>query len=230
MTSGWWGADYWQAGETVLLASWIIWVIVSICLHELGHGVAAIWEGDDTPRRTGHMTFNPLVHMGGYSLVAFLLIGFAWGLMPVNPNNFRHRRWGDAIVAAAGPAVNLILAAVLLTAAGLVSAFILGAKNPPEWGVNLQLFLATGGWLNLALLALNLLPIPPLDGSRILASFSDPYARLLMNPNAALFGLAAFMLLFWVTPFGGVAFGLLRSVSELWIGVVQGIALQLTGS
>ncbi len=230
MTSGWWVADYWQAGETVLLASWIIWVIVSICLHELGHGVAAIWEGDDTPRRTGHMTFNPLVHMGGYSLVAFLLIGFAWGLMPVNPNNFRHRRWGDAIVAAAGPAVNLILAAVLLTAAGLVSAFILGAKNPPEWGVNLQLFLATGGWLNLALLALNLLPIPPLDGSRILASFSDPYARLLMNPNAALFGLAAFMLLFWVTPFGGVAFGLLRSVSELWIGVVQGIALQLTGS
>ena len=227
--SGWWIADLWQSGQTVLLASWIIWVIVSICLHELGHGVAAIWEGDDTPRITGHMTFNPLVHMGGVSLIAFLLIGFAWGLMPVNPQNFRHGRKGDAIVAAAGPAVNLILALILLTAAGIVSAVLLGKDESPEWAMHLQLFLATGGWLNLVLLALNLLPIPPLDGSRILASFSDPYARLMMNPNAGAIGLGIFLLLFWVTDFGLVVFGLLRSISEAWIGMVQGVILGLTG-
>lgn len=228
--SGWWVADLWQRGETVLLASWIIWVIVSICLHELGHGVAAIWEGDDTPRRTGHMTFNPLVHMGGFSLVAFALIGFAWGLMPVNPNNFRHGRMGDAIVAAAGPAVNLILAIVLLTAAGVVSGAMLGGDAaPPTWAVNLQLFLATGGWLNLVLLALNLLPIPPLDGSRILASFSDGYARMLLNPNSALIGLGIFLVLFWFTDVGMIVFGVLRGVSDLWVGIVQGIVLRLTG-
>ena len=51
--SGWWIADLWNQGQVVQLASWIFWVIVSICLHELGHGWAAIWEGDDTPRRTG---------------------------------------------------------------------------------------------------------------------------------------------------------------------------------
>lgn len=229
MNSGWWIADYWQAGQTVLLASWIIWVIVSISLHELGHGVAAIWEGDDPPRRTGHMTFNPLVHMGTYSIIAFLLIGFAWGLMPVNPHNFRHRRWGDAIVAAAGPAVNLILAFILLTAAGTVSGLLLAKDGAPQWAEHLFTFLLIGGWLNLILLALNLLPIPPLDGSRILASFSDPYARLLMNPNASLIGLGIFIMLFWITDFGSVFMGLMMSISDAWAGAVQGVVLGLTG-
>ena len=74
--TGWWIADLWQGGQTVLLVSWIFWVIVSICLHELGHGFAAIWEGDDTPRRTGHMTWNPMVHIiGGYQ--GLLLTGTA---------------------------------------------------------------------------------------------------------------------------------------------------------
>jgi len=223
VSSGWWIADYWQAGETVLLASWIFWVIVSICLHELGHGVAALWEGDDTPRVTGHMTMNPLVHMGGMSLVVFLLVGFAWGLMPVNPSRFRHRRWGDAIVAGAGPAVNLVLAFVLLTAAGMVSGLILGKDGAPAWGERVFVFLYTGGWLNLALMALNLLPVPPLDGSRILASASAGYQRLLMHPNAQIFGLAIFMLVFWITPFGSTVLGLLQSVALLWVGLVQGV-------
>lgn len=229
MSSGWWIAEYWQAGETVLLASWIFWVIVSICLHELGHGVAALWEGDDTPRTTGHMTWNPMVHMGGMSLVIFLLVGFAWGLMPVNPSRFRHRRWGDAIVAVAGPAVNLILAIVLLTASGVVSGVVLGGENPPAWGERVFTFLFTGGWLNLVLMALNLLPIPPLDGSRILASVSYGYRRLLMNPNAALIGFGVFMLVFWVTPFGKTVVGLLQSAALLWAGTVQGIVFSLTG-
>ncbi|MCP3858657.1 MAG: site-2 protease family protein, partial [Phycisphaeraceae bacterium] len=77
--SGWWVEQLWNAGRGFELGSWIFWVIFSICLHELGHGWAAIWEGDDTPRRTGHMTIDPMVHMGGYSILAFLLLGFAWG-------------------------------------------------------------------------------------------------------------------------------------------------------
>ena len=164
MGTGWWIADYWQAGETVILVSWIFWIIVSICLHELGHGVAAIWEGDDTPRRTGHMTMNPMVHMGGMSMIAFLLIGFAWGLMPVNPHNFRHRRWGDAIVAFAGPLVNLILTVILLTAAGLWAGLIANQPEAAEWTTNVGTFLYYGGWLNLILFCFNLLPVPPLDG------------------------------------------------------------------
>ena len=225
MTSGWWIADLWQQGEVVQLASWIFWVIVSISLHELGHGWAALWEGDDTPRRLGHMTINPLVHMGSTGIIAFLLIGFAWGLMPVTPSNFRHRRWGDAIVAVAGPAVNLVLAVILLTAAGLISGLVLGSETPPAWGARAFEFCYTGGWLNLVLMALNLLPIPPLDGSRILASFSNGYARLLLHPNASMFGLAFFVIVFWITPVGQVAYRLIENVARLWVGWVQGIVM-----
>ena len=172
MGTGWWIADLWQAGQTVQLVSWIFWVIFSICLHELAHGVAAIWEGDQTPRITGHMTWNPLVHMGGMSLLLFAFIGFAWGMMPVNPNNFRHQRFGEAIVAFAGPLVNLVLAIILLSGSGLWSGLVSSKPEASQWTLNASVFLWTGGWINLILLALNLLPFPPLDGSRILGSFS----------------------------------------------------------
>lgn len=227
--SGWWIADYWQSGQTVMLAAWIFWVIVSICLHELGHGYAAIWEGDDTPRITGHMTINPMVHMGGMSILAFILIGFAWGLMPVNPGNFRHRRWGDAIVALAGPAVNLALAIVLLTLSGVVLAMVGLETLSATAGERAFTFLQVGGWINLVLLVLNLLPIPPLDGSRVLATVSPGYARALMNPNMQLIGLGAFLLILW-SPIGGIALGFLNGVADFWSGtVVQATILRLAG-
>ena len=85
---GWWMADLWQQNP-MLLCSWVFWVILSICLHELGHGYAAIKCGDDTPRLSGHMTLNPIVHMGVPSLVMFAIVGIAWGMMPVDPSRFR---------------------------------------------------------------------------------------------------------------------------------------------
>jgi Zn-dependent protease len=119
--------------------------------------------------------------------------------------------------------VNLILAFVLLTAAGIVAGTVLGKDDAPAWGERVFVFLYTGGWLNLALMALNLIPVPPLDGSRILASASVGYRQLLMHPNAGIFGIAFFMLVFWVTPFGSTVIGLLQSVALLWTGVVQGL-------
>ncbi len=75
-------------------------VVVSICLHELAHGWAAIRQGDDTPIQLGHMTFNPMVHMGSVSLLLFVFTGIAFGAMPVNPLRFRSR-YGQAIVSGA---------------------------------------------------------------------------------------------------------------------------------
>jgi Zn-dependent protease len=93
----------------VALASWVFWVIASIVLHELGHGIAAIRSGDRTPIDTGHMTWNPLVHMGPISLLCFAILGFCWGAMPVDPSRFRGR-YDEAKVAAAGPCMNFGLA------------------------------------------------------------------------------------------------------------------------
>ncbi|MAT82556.1 MAG: site-2 protease family protein [Phycisphaerae bacterium] len=204
--TGWWVHNAFVNGGAIMLVAWIFWVLFSITMHELAHGWAAIWEGDMTPRELGRMTANPIVHMGGLSLLVFAAIGIAWGMMPVNPSRFRHRRWGDAIVAAAGPAMNILLAFACLTASGVWA----GLSGPPptnevepSWQEQGQLFLLIGGWLNLVLCLLNLIPVPPLDGSRILASCSWKIRELYRHPQAQFAGLFLFLLIFW----GGIADG-----------------------
>ena len=91
----------------------------SIVLHEQSHALAPRGEGDPTPRMLGHLTWNPVVHMGWLSLGLVCLGGDRLGATPVNRRNFRHRRWGDALVSGAGPAVNLFLA---LVGAAMLSA------------------------------------------------------------------------------------------------------------
>lgn len=182
---GWWLADLFHDNKA-LLVSHIVWVIGSICLHELAHGWAAIRMGDRTPIESGHMTWNPMVHMGPTSLIVFLIIGFAWGAMPVNPSRLRGRH-ADAIVAFAGPAMNLLLAAFSIIALALWTTYAT-AMDPGLYD-NFTVFFLAGGFLNLVLAALNLMPIPPLDGSRIVASFSPWFRNLLDRPNAMMVGL-----------------------------------------
>lgn len=197
----WWVQDALAPphGGYIFLFSWVFWVILSICLHELGHGFAAIDQGDDTPIVLGHMNLNPLVHMGQFSLIMFALVGIAWGAMPVNPSRFRQGRLGDAKVAAAGPAVNLLLALVTLTGLGVLSAKT-GSTPPSDFVANLRTFLWVGGLLNLVLLGLNLLPIPPLDGSRIVAAFSYSAMELYHREGFDRFSLLILLAVFW---FGG---------------------------
>lgn len=166
--------------DPVWYVSWVATVVVSVTLHELGHGYAAIAQGDETPRWSGHLTLDPLVHMGPYSLIALFVLGFAWGAMPVDPTRFRGR-YGEAIVAFAGPAVNLVLALLGLSALGLW----LRTAGPAEGdvAVNAFRFLYAFGTANVVLCLLNLLPVPPLDGSAVLANFARPYARWIRDPD-----------------------------------------------
>lgn len=191
---GWWVADLWQNNPPMLI-SWLFWVVFSITLHELGHGWAAISRGDRTPVETGHMTWNPIVHMGPMSLILLAVVGIAWGMMPVNPHRMRGRH-ADAFVAAAGPVMNLALAAacVVLGSMWLAWAARLGV-GADAVRVGHTLFFV-GALLNVVLMLFNLLPVPPLDGSRIVASFVPAYERLISHPNAQLFTLAAFVLVF----------------------------------
>jgi Zn-dependent protease len=197
---GWWVLRVLESGGPTLLFAWVIWVIASITLHELAHGWAAIRRGDTTPIDTGHMTWNPLVHMGGASLIVFALTGIAWGMMPIDPTRMRGRH-ADAAVAFAGPAMNFSLAIVCIVgsvATILISGATIG-QGLPVGGTasNLLLFFAIGCSLNVLLGIFNLLPAPPLDGSRILASFSRQY-RDTMNTSAGQFGgMVLFLLAFF---------------------------------
>jgi Zn-dependent protease len=200
----WWVQEAWSVSP-VLLVSWVVWVIGSIVLHELAHGWAALACGDRTPIETGHMTLNPVVHMGPNSLIAFAILGIAWGMMPVNPDRFR-RRYDDVIVSFAGPLMNLLLAALCLAALVLWVAIgqgQLGSWRPTEpLYPNVRLFLFCGLGLNITLALFNLLPVPPLDGSRILGALVPPIARLWQSPNA---GIAVILLFLAVFLFAGDA-------------------------
>lgn len=161
----------------------VLVVVLSIILHELAHGYAAIYRGDDTPIRSGHMTGNPLVHMGPWSLIALALFGIAWGQMPIDSTRIRGK-YGEAIVAFAGPATNLLLAFGCMIGVVLMEMY-----GPPiQPGVDTPasttlLLLEVGGLLNLVLFLFNLIPVPPLDGSHILANFNRDYDRFIHDPS-----------------------------------------------
>ncbi|MBL8763720.1 MAG: site-2 protease family protein [Phycisphaerae bacterium] len=182
--TGWWVADWWRVSPVIVIA-WITWTIVSIVLHELAHGWAAIRCGDRTPIELGRMTWNPLVHMGPMSLLVFALTGLAWGLMPVSPSRFRGR-YDRAWVALAGPAMNLGLAAVALSAGVLWIAigggyWFTGFSAPDPLHANTIAFLRTGAVLNVALAVFNLMPVPPLDGSTVVGAFIPGYREWLAS-------------------------------------------------
>lgn len=184
----------------------VVTVIFSITLHELAHGLVATRLGDDTPRATGHLTLNPLVHMPVLAIVTLLLAGIAWGSMPINPSRLRGR-YGEAIVAAAGPLMNLLLAAIALTSVGLWQRMVM--EEPAHQVMNAWNFLRIFGIVNLALFVFNLLPVPPLDGSHILANFNEGYRRFVSNPESqgiavGLF-LGAFLLSRYLFKFTGQA-------------------------
>ncbi len=168
--------------EQLLFYAWIFTVVVSIVLHELSHGWTAIYLGDPTPRLSGHMTLNPIVHMGPMSLIFLLLTGMAWGAMPVDIHRIRNR-YGDAIVSVAGPLMNLALGLAALTLLAFLKTRGGGvAEEDVQFRENLHEVLYIFGSANFVLCVFNLLPAPPLDGSRILANFVRPYRDFIYDP------------------------------------------------
>jgi Zn-dependent protease len=142
--------------------AFVIAVIVAITVHEFSHAAVATIQGDDTPRSQGRLTLNPMSHLDPLGSIALILAGFGWG-KPVqfSPFQLRNRRAGAALVGLAGPASNFVLA--LLSA--VVLRFALEG-SPNDFTLSLLGRLVT---LNVVLGVFNLLPIPPLDGSRLLS-------------------------------------------------------------
>lgn len=140
--------------------------VVALSLHEFGHAAAATLQGDPTAKDAGRLTVNPKAHMDPLGTVMIVLVGFGWGKpVPFAPNKLRSARFGAALVAVAGPAVNFALA---ITAAAFFVRLIGTASN-----LTLE-FLFMNLRLNVVLGVFNLLPIPPLDGSRLLSVFLPP--------------------------------------------------------
>jgi Zn-dependent protease len=183
-------------------------VLVAVTFHEFAHALVADRLGDPTPRRLGRLTLNPLAHLDILGTLFFVLFSFGWARpVPVNAQNFAHPRQGMLQVALAGPLANITVAFVvglLIKTQGL---------SETVWGS----FASMVVWINVVLAVFNLIPIPPLDGSRILESLlpleqAAAYARI--QP----YGTVLILLLLYTGVVGRVMFPAIRWLYGLSTG------------
>ena len=162
----------------------IIILIFSVIVHEVSHGFMADRLGDSTARRAGRLTLNPLKHIDpiGSILVPIItsLAGFTFGWakpVPYNPYNLRNKRQGEFLIALAGPASNLLLALIF----GTIIRFAAGSATDAASAAAMAPFLTILTYIvliNIVLAIFNLIPLPPLDGSKLLFSvLPDQYGR-----------------------------------------------------
>ena len=164
-------------------------LLFSLTIHEMAHAVTADWYGDPTARRLGRISLNPLVHLDPVGSLLLPLMGFYFGgfifgwakPVPVNPANLKNHRRDFLVIAAAGPASNIVLAIGASVLLGFVPGDLGAAEGIPAVLATLGLFMVQ---LNLLLAVFNMLPIPPLDGGNVLAgllpeTLASSYDRLI---------------------------------------------------
>jgi Zn-dependent protease len=204
-------------------------LLFSVIAHEYAHGYAALRQGDSTALMLGRLTWNPVKHIDPFlTIIMPLLMGLmsGWRIMlggakpvPVNPRNYRHYKRGDIIVSLAGVAANLVLAlgcTLMIPLLGIMAREAAGLG--PTVGI-LQVMMIYGVTINLGLIAFNLIPIPPLDGSHVMKYLLPP-AWSLKYQQISRFGLLILILLL---SFGG-------NLLDLWMRPAMIVRLQLLTS
>ena len=146
-------------------------ILLAIAFHELGHAFVAYKLGDPTPKYQGRLTLNPLAHLDPLGAIALLLFKVGWAKpVMINPQYFKNRKRDTALVSLAGPLANVLLAWVFYNCL----RFLPGLMPSISFARTMYLFLLLNVQMNLGLAAFNLLPVPPLDGSKIVAAFLPP--------------------------------------------------------
>lgn len=191
--------------QTLLIKAAVVAVLIGIAfpIHEFAHALAAFRLGDGTARLMGRLTLDPRAHFdptGGLLLAITVLLtpfGFGWAKpTPYNPMNLQGGHWGEAIVGAAGPISNLVLA--IAAAIPLRYIHAVGMSAAP-----LELFLSLFVTINLGLMIFNLIPIPPLDGSKVLFAFMDPRTAWRVRPVLEQYGFVILLGAMLLPIFGG---------------------------
>jgi len=179
----------------------VLVLLISLALHEWGHAITALWMGNSTAKDQGRVTLNPIKHLDLIGSIMILLVGFGWAKpVPIYPPNFRQYRLGLFVVSIAGICINLCIATLL---AGLLRWMLVSGllENPSHGVLIVAQAMAVAASINLTLAVFNLLPIPPLDGSKILQSFLPlrwhPYIwRLEANPTYAIVAMLLLLTVF----------------------------------
>ncbi|MCI8909643.1 MAG: site-2 protease family protein [Oscillibacter sp.] len=187
----------------------VLAVLLCLTVHETCHGLAALALGDPTAKSLRRLSLNPLRHIDWFGLAMMFTVGFGWAKpVPVDPRYFRRPKQGMALTALAGPASNFLLAALLIGMSKVISLY---APYTELWVRVFDFCLYSAAPLSVGLGLFNLLPIPPLDGSKVLAAFlpDEAYVRLMRYERYGIFLLLA---LSWLGVTGGLIDGAIWGV------------------
>ena len=180
-------------------------IFLALSLHETAHGYVAYKLGDPTAKNLGRLTLNPIKHLDPIGFVCMLLAGFGWANpVPINSRNFKKPRRDIALTSLAGPVSNLLLAFVFVIVMrfsympinkAIISASIQGNTALADIYYYIYVFIYLAIHMNITLAVFNLLPIPPLDGSKILYMFLPPKTYFKIAPYERYISLAFMLLL-----------------------------------
>lgn len=202
----------------------IIIIFLVIPIHEYAHAWAATKMGDDTPTYQGRLTLNPLAHIDPIGAICIFFTGFGWGRpVQVNPVKFKKYRKGMALTAAAGPIMNIIIGLIGIIFYKISFALLITHTSEAlEWVCTIFKYFTL---INVGLAAFNLIPVPPLDGSKILAYFTPPKWDKFIRENQLYISLGFLLLL--VTgaldkPLGWVQNGMFWIMDKLtfWVDLI----------
>jgi Zn-dependent protease len=208
----------------------VIMLLVGLPIHEFSHALAAFRLGDGTAKLFGRLTLNPVAHFDpvGGSLLALTFIGsaFTGGLFgfgwakptPVNPLNLEGGRRGEAIVAAAGPVSNLVLA----TAGAIPLRYIIANPQfagPDDIIANILFFFVQ---INLLLMIFNFIPIPPLDGSKVMFAFMDRRTEYQIRPILEQYGFIILIVVLFFPPGNSIGLRIIDPILNAFLTVLVG--------
>lgn len=188
-------------------------VVVGLTVHEFAHGWVADKLGDPTPRYAGRLTLNPVAHIDPIGLLLLYIAHFGWAKpVPINPYYFRNRRQGLILVSLAGPLANVLAAFTAVLLLGL-------------WGFGSRIaidILQTMIWINIVLAVFNLIPVPPLDGSKVLAGLMPGHQEWLVRFEQ--YGVILLLLLVFSGAIGSLFNIVIIPLANLLIGLALSIS------
>ena len=180
-------------------------VLVAITFHEYAHAFVADKLGDETPRMQGRLTLNPLAHLDPAGFILLLFAGFGWGKpVEVNPRNYTRKismEKGEAIVSLAGPLMNFVLAIIFTLIYCVIYKFASTSFLVSTIGGIIMLLISSTISINIGLGIFNLIPLPPLDGSKIIMPFLPYKAKEFFVNNEQIFYIV--FVLLWITGLAG---------------------------
>jgi Zn-dependent protease len=156
-------------GSPAIAVAWLVAILFTLTIHEFSHALVGKWRGDKTAEYEGRLTLNPIAHIDPTGFILLLLFGFGWAKpVPYNPYNLRDPKWDSVKIALAGPASNLLMAII----AGVAFQLLVGGGLIESMNL-LAVFLFLSILLNLFLMLFNIIPVHPLDGSKLFFALFD---------------------------------------------------------